>query len=201
MNHDAPYIKRVVAFFDCQNLFKASKNLWGYSYPNFDPIRLAQFVTEKNRDESWKLERIRLYTGIHDKKRSPEWYDFWNRKFSRHRATDTRVFYFTSPLRYSDGVPREKGVDIRIALDLVRMARKDEYDIALLFSQDNDFSEAAQEIREIAIEYGRWIKIASAYPSGTSSARGVDKTDWIPISREEYDTCIDPTDYRVQLKS
>jgi hypothetical protein len=112
------------------------------------------------------------------------------------------VSYFTSPLRYAESIPREKGVDIRIALDLVRMARKNEYDVALLFSQDNDFSEVAQEIRHIANEYGRWIKIVSAYPYDPhSNARGIDKTDWMPISREEYNTCIDPTDYRIQLKT
>jgi hypothetical protein len=46
------------------------------------------------------------------------------------------------------------------------MARLREYDVALLFSQDNDFAEAAEEIRAIAIEKRRWIKIASAYPYG-----------------------------------
>ena len=29
-----------------------------------------------------------------------------------------------------------------------------------------------------------------------SGMHGVDKTDWIKISRAEYDACIDPTDYR-----
>jgi hypothetical protein len=197
MNRDAPCIKRVVAFFDCQNLFKVSKALWGYSFPNFDPIKLASLVTRRNQYERWKLEGVRLYTGIHDKKRNAEWHNFGTRKLSNHRAKDTRVSYFTLPLRYAEEIPREKGVDVRIALDLVRMARKNEYDVALLFSQDNDFSEAAQEIRDIASEYNRWIKIASAYPHDSRfNTRGVDKTDWMPISREEYDTCIDPTDYR-----
>jgi hypothetical protein len=201
MQRDAPNKKRVVAFFDCQNLFKAVKHIWGYSFPNFDPVKLAQVMTEKHKYEHWKLEGIRLYSGIHDKKRNPEWYSFWTRKLANHKNKDTRVSYFTSPLRYSEDIPREKGVDIRIALDLVRMARKNEYDVALLFSQDNDFAEVAQEIRDIANEYSRWIKIASAYPCDLrSNTHGVDRTDWVPISREEYDACIDPLDYRTQAK-
>jgi uncharacterized LabA/DUF88 family protein len=193
----APITKRVAAFFDCQNLFYAAKKLWGYSFPNFDPIKLAQLVTEKHKEEFWKLEGIRLYTGIHDSKRNPDWHGFWGRKLFNHKTSDSRVSYFTSPLRYADGTPREKGVDVRIALDLVRIIRKNECDIALLFSQDSDFSEVAQEVRAIADEYGRWIKIASAYPYETSSdMRGIDKTDWIRIYRAEYDACIDHTDYR-----
>jgi uncharacterized LabA/DUF88 family protein len=37
----------------------------------------------------------------------------------------------------------EKGVDVRIALDVIRLAHRAEYDVALLFSQDQDLSEVA----------------------------------------------------------
>ena len=194
----APTTKRVVAFFDCQNLYNAAKNLWGYSFPNFDPIKLARLVTESHKEKPWKLAGIRLYTGIHDNKVNPHWHRFWNRKLLCHKTADTRVFYFTSPLRYADGTAREKGVDVRIALDLVKMARKNEYDVAILFSQDNDFSEVVQDVNEIANEHGRSVTIASAYPyENHSNMRGVDKTVCIKISRAEYDSCIDLRDYRI----
>jgi hypothetical protein len=124
-------------------------------------------------------------------------HNFWTNKLLNHKTKDPRVFTVAAPLRYSNGVPREKGVDIRIALDLVKMARRKEYDIAVLFSQDNDFTEVAKEIREIAKEQGRCIKIASAFPFDTKRNRiGVDRTDWIRISKSDYDSCIDPADYR-----
>ncbi|MDE0394028.1 MAG: hypothetical protein OYK82_04530 [Gammaproteobacteria bacterium] len=41
----------------------------------------------------------------------------------------------------------EKGIDERIAL-----AHRNEYEVALVFSQDQDLSEAAEEIRAIARE-------------------------------------------------
>ena len=47
-------------------------------------------------------------------------------------------------------VGEEKGVDIRIALDTIRMAHRGEYDVAVILSQDQDFSEVADEIRVIA---------------------------------------------------
>ena len=75
----------------------------------------------------------------------------------------------------------EKGIDVRIALDVMALAHGREYDVALVMSQDQDLSEVAQEIRTIAREQRRWIKIASAFPSSPTSRnhRGIDKTDWI----------------------
>nr|WP_315100435.1 NYN domain-containing protein [uncultured Fretibacterium sp.] len=192
-----PAKKRVAAFFDCQNLFKSVKTLWGYSYPNFSPIELAKLLTVRHHNEGWILTGIHLYTGLHDLAINETWHHFWNKKLAAHKNQDSRVTFFTAPLRYSGDVAREKGVDIRIALDMVRMARLAEYDVALLFSQDNDFGEVAEEIRAIVKEKQRWIKIASAYPyDACNKLRGVNKTDWEKISKAEYDSCIDPTDYR-----
>ncbi len=89
-------------------------------------------------------------------------------------------------------------MDVRMALDIVRMAHRREYDVALILSQDQDLSEVAEEIRSIAREQGRWIKIASAFPASPSAPnrRGIDKTDWIRIDRATYDACLDRRDYR-----
>ena len=101
-------------------------------------------------------------------------------------------------IEYSAEVGKEKGIDVRIALDIVRMARQKRLDVALLFSQDQDFSEVADEIRLLAQEQGRWIKIASAFPTSrkANNTRGVQKTDWIKIDQATYDSCLDPRDYR-----
>jgi hypothetical protein len=61
-----------------------------------------------------------------------------------------------------------------------------------------DLGEAADEVRRISRQQGRWVKIASAFPvsSTTTNKRGVNGTEWIPIERALYDSCIDPRDYR-----
>ncbi|MFA5786143.1 MAG: hypothetical protein WDA71_04025 [Actinomycetota bacterium] len=71
-------------------------------------------------------------------------------------------------------------------------------DVALIFSQDQDLSEAADEVRSISIQQNRWIKVASAFPASPTSAnrRGINGTEWVRIEREAYDSCIDPFDYR-----
>ena len=194
MPYVEPPIKRAVTFFDLQNLFLSSKSAWGYSFPNFDPVELSRLVI--TRHSGWKLTGIHLYTGIHDSKKSPFWHNFWTKKLASHKAQDTRVDIFTTPLHYNSGVPSEKGVDIRIALDLVRAARLDQCDVAILFSRDSDFAEVAKEIRAIAYEKQRWIKIASVLPDHPDFKRGIDGTDWIRLSKNDYDKCVDQRDYR-----
>jgi len=53
---------------------------------------------------------------------------------------------------------------VRLALDVTALGQCREYDVALVMRQDQDLSEVAEEIRTIAREQRRWIKIASAVP-------------------------------------
>jgi len=112
--------------------------------------------------------------------------------------------YRNQTVRLPDGsshiflVGQEKGIDVRIAIDIIRLAHTKAYDVALIISQDQDLSEVAGEIRLIANEQNRWIKIASAFPISPTydNKRGINKTDWIKIDRKTYDACIDHNDYR-----
>jgi uncharacterized LabA/DUF88 family protein len=96
----------------------------------------------------------------------------------------------------------EKGIDVRIAIDVIRMAYRGEHDVALIFSQGQDLTEVADEIRAISAEQDRWLKIASAFQSSltSSNTRGINRTDWIPIERTVCDSCLDPRDYRPKTK-
>jgi hypothetical protein len=143
----------------------------------------------------------------------PEWNQFWSAKLA---VLGTRgVVTFSRPLRYrnqlirnADGsssaiaVGQEKGIDVRIALDMVRDAIDSRYDVGLLFSQDQDFSEAVDDIKKLSERAERWIKVANAFPISPTAAspRGVNGSDWIRIDRKLYDSCIDPQDYRQKAK-
>jgi len=117
--------------------------------------------------------------------------------FSRQLRYRKRTIQIGSGVEFTADVAEENGIDVRIAIDVMRMARKNELDVAVLFIQDQDFSEVADEVKAVAKELGRWIKIASAYPrsSTASNKRGINKTDWFPIDRATYDTCLDARDY------
>src|SRR5439155_26930110 len=158
---------------------------------------------------AWQLTQARFYTGIPDAQDDPRWHHFWSAKLAVMGRQDVHVYsrslrYRNRTVHLPDGTTHtflageEKGIDVRIALDIIRMAHRGAYDVGLVLSQDQDLSEVADEIREIAREQGRWIKIACALPSSPISRNrpGTDQTDWIRIDRATYDACLDRRDYR-----
>ena len=201
-----PAIKRTVAFVDGQNLYHAARESFGYTHPNYDVLALSRRICQ---GRGWELRQVRFYTGIPDPSDNLSWNQFWAAKLRVMSWHGVHVF--SRPLRYRNRLIRlpdgtehtylageEKGIDVRIALDVIRMAHHREYEVALVFSQDQDLSEVAAEIRVIAREQDRWIKVASCFPVSPTARnrRGIERTDWIPIDRATYDACLDLRDYR-----
>jgi hypothetical protein len=151
----------------------------------------------------------RFYTGIPNAAESPMWAGYWAKRILFMKSAGVHVT--TRPLRYRKEkiidpmgkatvvtTPQEKGIDIRLALDVVSTARTRQWDVAVIFSQDQDLAEVVHEVREISKEQDRWTQICCAFPSGphATSSRGIDKTTWFKMDQTLYDACIDPTDYR-----
>lgn len=115
-----------------------------------------------------------------------------------------RLMYRNKSFSLPDGTQHtfldgdEKSIDMRIAIDMIRMAHRGDYDVAIVFSQDQDLSEASDEVRAISIEQDRWIKCHSAFPVSPTvpKARGINRTEWFRIEKAVYDACIDTRDYR-----
>lgn len=197
---------RAVAFFDGQNLYRHAKDAFGHHHPNFDPQKLFDAVCA---DRGWKNRGVRFYTGTPSFRHSEMWHGYWaNRLLAMRRAG---IAVESRPIRYGKREiplpggsvdtryePQEKGIDLRLGLDVVRLARGGRMDVAVIFSQDQDLAEAAKDVAEIARESGRSIKVVSAYPVGPSATakRGIDRTEWFGMDREFYDACLDPRDYR-----
>jgi uncharacterized LabA/DUF88 family protein len=205
-----PTVKRAYAFVDGQNLFYTAKKAFGYPYPNYEPKNLAECIASTR---TWTLVETFFYTGIPDPTDNPFWNHFWTAKLAVLGTRGVRTFsrslrYRNQTVSLPDGtattilVGQEKGIDIRIALDVVRLARENRYDVALIFSQDQDLSEAADEVRAISMEQRRWIKIACAFPFSPTldNRRGINGTEWIKIDRATYDSCLDANDYRPKRK-
>ena len=173
-----PLPTRVVVFVDGQNLYHRARELFGW--PWVHPVWLARALVEEDRSRygphSHVLAAVRYYTGIHDPNRRPKEHAALATRLERYRRDGAQVFPI--PLRYDpDGRGREKGVDIRIALDLTRLGEKGLYDVAIIVSEDSDLDEAARDVYALRDEE-RWIAVENALPwSPHANPR------WLPSAR------------------
>ena len=176
---------RVVAFIDGQNLYRAALTAYGSSHKEarYDVLALAESVAASQ--QMGVVTDVYFYTGIHSTKK-PALREFWLRKLAamgrQTNETGATVHPWSRQLQYTreettrpDGTKdewfsgHEKGVDIRLALDMIRVARQGKADSMLLFSQDQDFVDAVREARMIYEERGAQLTVACAYPVGDSS--------------------------------
>jgi uncharacterized LabA/DUF88 family protein len=77
----------------------------------------------------------------------------------------------------------EKAVDVMLAVDLVRMAVQDEYDVAYILSADGDYTPAAKAAKEA----GKKVFAASINP-GAELAKEVYRS--IPLKPDWFTDCF-----------
>ena len=72
-----PTQKRAIAFIEGQNLFHSAREAFGYSFPNYDVVRLSETLCGRLH---WQLVPVRFYTGIPDILDDAKWHTFWSAK-------------------------------------------------------------------------------------------------------------------------
>jgi uncharacterized LabA/DUF88 family protein len=186
---------RSLVLIDGQNLFHAARLEFGYEWPNFDAGKLSRLLAEKTETALWQT---RFYVGVPAAAVDPWSHAFWaNRCAQMQRSnitTITRTIQVQTDWSHPAAVTH-KGIDLRIALDLVRLAREGETDSLILVSNEPDFVEAVGDARIVARKAKRRLRIASAFPDASRARQGVPQTTWIPISASEYAACLDLRDY------
>ncbi len=191
---------RTIVFFDGQNIYHLAKTAWAphpkssptpYSWPSYDVQKLASTLV--NRVSGRNLSQIRFYTGVPYPKEDRFWHGFWSNKL---RYLSSQGIYVYRGRINPGG--QEKGVDVSLAVDFIRLTYERRYEVAIILSQDWDFGSAVRMAKEIAKDQGRALVFESAFPyvPGLISPRGLPGTRWVHIDKATYDSCHDPTDYR-----
>ena len=193
---------RCIVLIDGQNLYRRAKAAWAdaasgsaspYAWPSYDVAKLAAALV--SREPGRILSETRFYTGVPNRTHIPSqnfWHDFWSKKL---RYLGNQGIYTYRGRVNSGG--QEKGVDVSLALDLVRATYEQRYEVAIIVSQDSDFGPAVSLAREIARSQNRALLFESAFPfSPGMNPRGVPGTTWVHIDQADYDACFDPRDYR-----
>jgi len=203
-----PAVCRVFAFIDGMNLFNSAKRCFGYQHPNCDHAKLVNAVV--NMDARRQLDRATLYQGVPKAEHDAAKNTWWNKKLAAVGRTGIKIerrymkqrelsIVLDGIVHFEHKVQRliEKGIDLKLGLDLVRYANSKDYDVAIVFSQDGDLVEAVEEVHRIATQQNRWVQVECAYPySPVGNCYPINRTVVRQIPKAIYDPCIDPTNYR-----
>jgi hypothetical protein len=110
----------------------------------------------------------------------------------------------TRTLRYPREWPREreqeKGIDVKLAIDLVAGAVREEYDIAILMSTDTDLKPPLEFVRDLRGDpYPRCEVAAWSSPDGHSRRLSiVGRQIWCHwLDESDYRSVADPTNYAI----
>lgn len=143
---------------DYQNIHLTAHGCWGRSGAPYEslvhPLRFADQVLQVRRqrqqDERQRtavLTDVFVFRGLPSNKNQPALY----RVAQAHRSEwerDKRVHVTYRPLRYPSGWPnhpaQEKGVDVLVALQLVKVVEHRRHDVVILAAHDTDLEPALE---------------------------------------------------------
>lgn len=155
--------KRVVVFCDWQNIYRRAREAI-FSDPSSPsevgqvvPIDLGEVLAGRGPEgEERELHQVRIYRGMPKQERDARGYAAARSQHSTW-GTNRKVELIPGKIQYPDDwspgkrdgdQPREKGVDVSLAIDLVTMSIENEYDIAVVFSCDNDLLPAVEFVAD-----------------------------------------------------
>ena len=154
-------MSKVVIFLDYQNIIKTGKEIFKLNkLTHISPSILGNILQERF-GQAREIKEIRVYTGIPSKIREPKSYSSFNKRISNWK-TDPKVTVIYRPISYPPGwpnksrpgeKPREKGIDVKLAVDFVNLAVKNETNTGILFSVDSDLKSALEFITQNNFEF------------------------------------------------
>jgi uncharacterized LabA/DUF88 family protein len=188
-------------FIDGQNLYHRCIDHFGWGW--IHPMKLAKELVKEDKktygNHSHVLGCVRYYTGIHQVKQNPVQHGKMTRRLAAYDVDGVAVT--SIPLRYDSktGKAREKGIDVRLAIDMVRFGRKGLFDVAIVVSEDSDLDEAVQDLYDLR-DHERWLAVENALPA--SNQPGIRKPHWLasakrrrPITQQMFSVIQDRKTY------
>ena len=197
---------RLAVFIDHQNAYRGARDALGaadadhHVMGQFDPIKLSKLIAKRHPSYQGanlrKLVQVKIYSGLPGSSRNPTGYAAARKQFSRWESITSKngpkIEICTRPLDYRTGRPREKGIDVLLALDLAFGARDKDFDVAVLFSGDSDLLPALERAHSFGVACE-----AAAWKGGGRQLPKKDCIKWEHrLNRRDYDQVHDSFDYR-----
>ena len=155
-------LQRLAVFIDYQNAYNGARQAQGatedghFTVGQFDPLNLGVLIAKRHPSYRGarlrKLQQVRVYRGMPSRHKNSVGYSAALKQISRWSRSQPPVQpgmlplleVITRPLDYRTGEPREKGIDVLLALDLAFGAASGDFDVVVLFSGDSDLLPALE---------------------------------------------------------
>ncbi|WP_432867097.1 NYN domain-containing protein [Microbispora rosea] len=202
---------RVILFIDYQNVYKGARScFYSQLHPphtagQVSPLALGQHLVRSSPYDR-ELAQVRVYRGRPDSTKDPKGYGACTRQVAAWERSD-RVVTALRTLRYPYGwpercapgeKPQEKGIDVALAVDFVRLAIEKEYDVGILMSTDTDLKPALEVVASLRSSGGPRVEVAAWSGDNMHNRRlSISGTNlWCHwLNAESYDQVKDPTNY------
>lgn len=145
-------MKRSIVFIDGSNFYFRMKDLMlnlpaGLSLLDFGTRKFAEWLVTPD-----SLVEVRYYIGAikrqNNNSKSETMYANQQKLFYRLQQQNVQII-LGQLIQHPDKTYHEKGVDVRIAVEMIRLAIADRYDQAYLISSDTDLVPAVEEVKAL----------------------------------------------------
>ena len=137
--------KKVIIFIDGSNFYHDLIKNFGHANINFEKFSI--FLTGKN-----KLVTVYYYSAPLIQKDNPGAYSKQQKFFSSLEKIHNFNIKLGRLEKRLNGHPVEKGVDVRLAVDIVTHAYSNIYDLGIIVSGDSDFVPAIKAAQDFGKE-------------------------------------------------
>ncbi len=141
----------LVVFIDYQNMYRGAREAFGWEgepgyIGNFRPLALGRALADSLGGD---LVQVRAYTGVPHPEKNRLGHAIMQRRLAAWKADDPSIVeVLDRTLRYPPPEGREKGVDVQLAVDFVRLAIEGSYKRAILASCDTDLLPAVEFVAD-----------------------------------------------------
>ncbi|MEK7077646.1 MAG: NYN domain-containing protein [Patescibacteria group bacterium] len=145
---------RVIVFIDGNNFYYKLRDIISGKSEIFKLIDFNYQEFSENLTKDNVLVEVRYYIGAvkrqdgQNKEKSEKLYANQQKLLAKLQQQNIPAI-LGNLIQHPDKSFHEKGVDVRIAVEMIRLAHKNKYDIAYLLSSDTDLVPAVEEVRSL----------------------------------------------------
>ena len=193
---------KLILFIDAQNVYHRARETFApgtttHIDGQIDPWAVSKLIAARGgpRQEPVEVSGVRIYTGYHTPERDSRAYASYRKQRAYWEQSGCHVV--ARAVRYSgpdDRHGREKGIDVALAVDYVRLAIQHEFEIGVVFSVDTDLAPALEFVQ--SLNDPRLIPATAAWHGERAVSQINVPGVWCHrLSKADYTAVHDPTDY------